>query len=319
MQLVGSFLVVLLLSATFVVEAENCTVQVIYDVLKPVASDPNFATCQTDSNYTLLSFESPSLNQTQEFCTSSACQALLNSTLSSGLLPDCQVVIGPRSFNLTTAVAIASRCGEATVDESAVSTKKDHNNLGHTADNIAAVIGHSVPMEDVGGVLSIGTLRTLAALLVIPVTVTMAETCSTQLISDVLQSTVSDPNYITCQSDSNYTLLSFESPSVSQTRGFCSSHACQEWLHSTLASGVLPDCDVVIGANTLNLTDAATIVASKCESTFRLSLQERVVDNTNTHSKAQRVSGHVATVLGPSAPMDEVGEIAGALLSILRR
>ncbi|OWZ22507.1 Elicitin [Phytophthora megakarya] len=158
-------------------------------------------------------------------------------------------------------------------------------------------------------------ILTLVAILLVSALVS-AENCTTQAVSDVLQSTVSNPDYIMCQTDSNYTLLSFETPSLKQTRGFCASHACQEWLNSTLTSRLLPECEVVIGADILNLTDAATIVASKCEYSFRLK-QERAVDTKHTHSKAQRVSGHVATVLGHSAPMDEVGEIAGALLTLL--
>ncbi|OWZ22506.1 Elicitin [Phytophthora megakarya] len=143
-----------LLSVTLMVKAENCTVQMLYGVLSPVAFDPNFATCQTDSNYTLLLFEGPLLNQSGGFCASSACQALLNTTLSSGLLPDCQVVIGTHSLNLSTAVAIAAKCGEAALDESAVKTNEAHNQLGHTTDQVAGVVGHSVPVDELGGVLS---------------------------------------------------------------------------------------------------------------------------------------------------------------------
>ncbi|KAG6969291.1 hypothetical protein JG687_00003314 [Phytophthora cactorum] len=123
---------------------------------------------------------------------------------------------------------------------------------------------------------------------------------------------VSDPNYTKCQFDSNYTLQALVSPSLNQTRAFCSSSACQALLNTTLASGLLPDCKVVIGIRSISLMDAIVIVSSK------LKLQERAVDKGDVHSKAQRVSGHVATVLGHSAPMDEVGEVAGALLSLLR-
>ncbi|KAG2764289.1 hypothetical protein PC129_g4672 [Phytophthora cactorum] len=144
MLLLATFVSALLFISTF---AENCTVQMIYDVLEPVASDPNFATCQTDSNYSLLSFESPSLNQTEEFCASSACQALLNTTLSSGFLPDCEVVIGAHSLNLTDAVAIASRCSES-LEERAVSDDEGEDTLGRTADDIASVVGHSIPMDE---------------------------------------------------------------------------------------------------------------------------------------------------------------------------
>ncbi|KAG1708070.1 hypothetical protein DVH05_024755 [Phytophthora capsici] len=44
--------------------------------------------------------------------------------------------------------------------------------------------------------------------------------------------------------------------------------------------------------------------------------QERVVDSSDVDSKAQRISGHVATVLGHSAPMDEVGQVVGMLLGV---
>ncbi|KAE9119273.1 hypothetical protein PF010_g7934 [Phytophthora fragariae] len=77
-----------MLFVTSVARAHNCTAVEVYTALEPVASDANFVTCQSDSNYTLLSFKSPSLNQSEAFCASSACQTLLNTTLSSGLLPD---------------------------------------------------------------------------------------------------------------------------------------------------------------------------------------------------------------------------------------
>ncbi|ETP39992.1 hypothetical protein F442_12635 [Phytophthora nicotianae P10297] len=144
----------LLLISTVVANAENCSVQMIYEVLEPITSDPNFATCQTDSNYSMLSFESPTLNQTEGFCASSACQALLNTTLTSGLLPDCQVVIGAHSLNLTDAVRIASRCAD-TLEERAVGEDEGENTLGHTVDNIVDVLAHSIPMEE----LVMGLLR----------------------------------------------------------------------------------------------------------------------------------------------------------------
>ncbi|KAG7388167.1 hypothetical protein PHYPSEUDO_012969 [Phytophthora pseudosyringae] len=150
---VAAFVLLLLRSAA---SAENCTVLAIYDVLEPVASDANFATCQTDSNYSLLSFASPSLNQTEGFCASAACQALLTATLASGLLPDCEVVIGLHSINLTAAVAIAAKCAETALYERAVSKDEGEDQLGHTADTVAGVVGHSVPMDELGDELSVG-------------------------------------------------------------------------------------------------------------------------------------------------------------------
>ncbi|KAE9035249.1 hypothetical protein PR003_g7830 [Phytophthora rubi] len=122
--------------------------------LEPVASDANFVTCQSDSNYTLLSFKSPSLNQSEAFCASSACQTLLNTTLSSGLLPDCQVVIGAHTLNLTNAVTIATKCSTS-LKERAVSKEEGDDTLGHTTDNVVTVVGHSVPMDDLSAALSL--------------------------------------------------------------------------------------------------------------------------------------------------------------------
>jgi hypothetical protein len=167
-------------------------------------------------------------------------------------------------------------------------------------------------------------LTIVAALTVIPSSVANAENCTVRAIGDVLRPVASERNFMACQSDSNYTLLSLQTPSSIQTRSFCSSSACQALLHSTLSSDVLPDCDVAVGNHFVNLTDAVATVASKCSeaATERLSLYEREVDSKDGHSKAQRTSGHVASVLGHSAPMDEVGgvgELAGALLSLLRQ
>ncbi|KAF1780036.1 Metal-dependent hydrolase [Phytophthora cactorum] len=145
-----------------------------------------------------------------------------------------------------------------------------------------------------------------SAILCISALLVKAENCTTQAINDVLQPMVSDPNYTKCQFDSNYTLQALVSPSLNQTRAFCSSSACQALLNTTLASGLLPDCKVVIGIRSISLLDAIVIVSSKCAPTSApLKLQERAVDKGDVHSKAQRVSGHVATVLGHSAPMDE--------------
>ncbi|KAL3669438.1 hypothetical protein V7S43_005832 [Phytophthora oleae] len=147
-------IVLLLLVSTFVVNAENCTVQLIYSALEPLSSDPNFFTCQSDSNYSLLSFSSPSLNQTEGFCTSSACQALLDATLSSGLVPDCDVVLGRHPLNLTQAITVASKCGDTAVEERVVSQEEDHHGVGHTADTVAGVVGHSVPMGALDTILA---------------------------------------------------------------------------------------------------------------------------------------------------------------------
>ncbi|EGZ07256.1 elicitin [Phytophthora sojae] len=153
MQSVAIFLTAFLVVVTFVANAENCTVLEVYTALEPVASDANFAACQTDSNYSLLSFAAPTLNQSEAFCASSACQTRLNTTLSSGLLPDCQVAIGAHRLNLTNAVTIAARCPTSLM-ERAVSKEEDHDTIGHTADNVATVVGHSVPMDELGAALS---------------------------------------------------------------------------------------------------------------------------------------------------------------------
>ncbi|EEY54490.1 elicitin-like protein [Phytophthora infestans T30-4] len=137
----------LLVMSTILVKAENCSVHTIYAVLEPVASDPNFATCQTDSNYSLLSFENLSLNQTEGFCASSACQALLKATLTSGLLPHCDVVIGVHSLNLTDAVTIASKCSE-TLEERVVDEDEGEGTVGRIAGNIVDVVAHSIPMDE---------------------------------------------------------------------------------------------------------------------------------------------------------------------------
>nr|ABB55939.1 elicitin-like protein INL4A [Phytophthora infestans] len=162
------------------------------------------------------------------------------------------------------------------------------------------------------------TLTTfLTALLFIPGVIVNAENCTSRAVSDVLQPMRSDPTFTTCQSDSNYTLQSLVSPSTKQTRAFCSSSACQALLSSTLSSDLVPDCNVAIGSHTFSLTDAIVMVNSKCVGP--LQLQERVVDKGDVHSKAQHISSHVASALGHSAPMDDVGQLAGTLLFLLRR
>ncbi|KAG6617159.1 Elicitin Vex1 [Phytophthora cinnamomi] len=154
MQSVSIFLAAVLFVASFVVNAENCTVHQVYTALEPVASDTNFATCQSDSNYTLLSFTPPSLNQSEAFCASSACQTLLNSTLSSGLLPNCKVVIGAHTLNLTSVITIATRCSTS-LKERAMAKGESEDTLGHTTDNVVTILGHSVPMDDLDAALSL--------------------------------------------------------------------------------------------------------------------------------------------------------------------
>ncbi|KAF4033717.1 Elicitin [Phytophthora infestans] len=150
------------------------------------------------------------------------------------------------------------------------------------------------------------TLTTfLTALLFIPGVIVNAENCTSQAVSDVLQPMRSDPTYTTCH------------PSTKQTRAFCSSSACQALLSSTLSSDLVPDCNVAIDSHTFSLTDAIVMVNSKCVGP--LQLQERVVDKGDVHSKAQHISSHVASALGHSAPMDDVGQLAGTLLFLLRQ
>ncbi|KAL3669439.1 hypothetical protein V7S43_005833 [Phytophthora oleae] len=160
-------------------------------------------------------------------------------------------------------------------------------------------------------------LPTFVMLLLVPILVIRAEHCSTQTLTGISQSLSSDPSYTSCQDDSSYMLQSLEPPTLSQSRKFCSSPACRALLDAALESGALPDCDVVLGTQTFKLTDAMTRLASKCASSRVRGLrQERAVDNRGVHSKTQRISSHVATVLGHSAPMDEVGDVAGLLLGV---
>ncbi|ETI42094.1 hypothetical protein F442_12636 [Phytophthora nicotianae P10297] len=160
----------------------------------------------------------------------------------------------------------------------------------------------------------------VVAMLFMSAPTVQAGNCTTQAINDVLQPMTSDPNYIACQSDSNYTLQSLAGPSLKQIRAFCSSSACQTLLNNMQASGILPDCNVATGNHPLSLTDAVVLVSSKCvPSPAPLKLQERVVDNSDVDSKAKRISGHISSALSHSAPMDDVGGVAGALLSLLRR
>jgi hypothetical protein len=136
MQLLPFFLAFGLLVATLAVEATNCTVQEIRDALQPLTSDSNFATCQSDSNYTLLSLQYLSGNQSAAFCASAACQTLLHKTLTSGLLPDC--------WYMTLAIGCTE---DSTLEERAVDDEGDEGTLGLRVDNAATVVGHSVPMD----------------------------------------------------------------------------------------------------------------------------------------------------------------------------
>ncbi|KAG2832912.1 hypothetical protein PC116_g3736 [Phytophthora cactorum] len=91
MQSLTTFFSAILCISALLVKAENCTTQAINDVLQPMVSDPNYTKCQFDSNYTLQALVSPSLNQTRAFCSSSACQALLNTTLASVCANFCPI------------------------------------------------------------------------------------------------------------------------------------------------------------------------------------------------------------------------------------
>ncbi|EGZ07251.1 hypothetical protein PHYSODRAFT_528314 [Phytophthora sojae] len=149
-----------------------------------------------------------------------------------------------------------------------------------------------------------------------------AENCSVRAVDDVLQPLATDPSFAGCQSDSNYTLLSFETPTVAQTRRFCASSACHALLNITLSSKLLPDCSITVGALSLNLSDVVSAVASKCAPAPKKFLSERAVDKSEHQGKVQRASDHITSILGHTAPMDDVGgvaELAGTLLSLLRR
>ncbi|CAH0493043.1 unnamed protein product [Peronospora farinosa] len=165
------------------------------------------------------------------------------------------------------------------------------------------------------------TILTLfqALLLFVSVLVVKAKNCTVEANNHVLQSIALDLNYTLCRSDSNYTFLSFTSPTTVQTRDFCSSSACQSLLSTTLRSGQIPKCKVIVGTQAFNLTDAVALIAFKCKSAAdKGSLTERLVDRSNIDSKTQRASEHVASAIGHSTPMDDVGFI-GSLLSLLRK
>ncbi|GMF35463.1 unnamed protein product [Phytophthora fragariaefolia] len=149
MQKLVIFLAALLSIVSFAVKAENCTVAEVYAALDPIASSPNFTTCQSDTNFTLLPFTPPSLDQSVAFCSSSACQSLLSTILSAGLLPDCKLVIGAHTLNLTSAVTIATRCASS-LEERAVSKEEDEGKFGRTTDNVVTILGHSIPLDDLG-------------------------------------------------------------------------------------------------------------------------------------------------------------------------
>ncbi|KAE8899195.1 hypothetical protein PF005_g10176 [Phytophthora fragariae] len=157
-----------------------------------------------------------------------------------------------------------------------------------------------------------------AVLLALLLSTVNTENCSVRAVNDVLQPLATDPSYADCQRDSSYTLSSFETPTRAQTRLFCASSACQALLNATLASGLLPDCNVSVGALSFNVSDVVGAVTSKCARAPKKFLSERAIDKSEHQGKAQRTSDHITSIIGHSAPMDEVGGVAGALMSLLR-
>ncbi|CAI5721108.1 unnamed protein product [Hyaloperonospora brassicae] len=163
--LLALFLAIDLLVSTVVVKAERCTALEISSVVRPIVLDPDFASCQADSNYTLSSFASPSVAQIRDFCSSSACQGMLRETLKSSQLPDCEVIVDAQAFNLVEVAAIvAVACGPAAgqelnaLDERLVAEPDRDNSVQRLSDRVAGLVGHSAPIEKIGMVSALLSL-----------------------------------------------------------------------------------------------------------------------------------------------------------------
>ncbi|RLN52093.1 hypothetical protein BBJ28_00003850 [Nothophytophthora sp. Chile5] len=115
-----------------------------------------------------------------------------------------------------------------------------------------------------------------------------SEKCNYPSIWSVLQVLDTDPSYVTCQMDANYTLSSTRPPSGVQGGKLCSSAACQALLKQTLAME-LPACQMVVSGFSFNLSDVVAASASKCLPQGDSINQERAKGDSKKHSKIQHI------------------------------
>uniref|UniRef100_A0AAV1UYB7 Elicitin n=1 Tax=Peronospora matthiolae TaxID=2874970 RepID=A0AAV1UYB7_9STRA len=162
--LLALFVTIDLFLSTVVVKAEPYTASEISSIVKPIASNPDYASCRSESNYTLSAFPSPSAAQLRDFCSSSACQGVLSATLKSNHLPDCEVLVGSQAFNLIEVAAVlAATCGPAVHEldsptEGLVAKPDDDNPVQRASDRVASLLGHSAPIEKIGIVAALLSL-----------------------------------------------------------------------------------------------------------------------------------------------------------------
>ncbi|RLN94226.1 hypothetical protein BBJ28_00021186 [Nothophytophthora sp. Chile5] len=114
------------------------------------------------------------------------------------------------------------------------------------------------------------------------------EKCNYPSIWSVLQVLDTNPSYVTCQLDANYTLSSRQPPSGVQGGKLCSSAACQALLKQTLAME-LPDCQLVVSSFSFNLSDVVAASASKCLPQGDSIDQERAKVTSKKHNKIQHI------------------------------
>ncbi|KAG7385524.1 hypothetical protein PHYBOEH_009006 [Phytophthora boehmeriae] len=132
------------------------------------------------------------------------------------------------------------------------------------------------------------------AVLLLPVvlasTAVVAGPCYTGLIHPALEPLTTDPTYIACETESNYTLRSINAPSSAQASAICASSACQTVLKTIVADDILPHCEVDIPVDmsvyTVSLVDLFVYFASLLFVAFQMTqastdAAEKVTTETN--------------------------------------
>lgn len=139
------------------VNAENCTTQVINDALQLMAPESTYTRCKSDSIDTLQTSKSPLLNQTRALCSSLACRAILNTTLALDRLPECQLDTGIHSLTFKDATSfLSSKCesfhGQVSLQERAVDEGEVHGATKSVSEHVGSALAHSAPMEEIDAV-----------------------------------------------------------------------------------------------------------------------------------------------------------------------
>lgn len=92
--------------------AEECDLGSLIITLLPLYSSTNYATCSSDSGYSLIPFTGPpTATQLTAICASTACKELLADAVALNL-PDCTIAYNGVDYNVKTELtAYATACG----------------------------------------------------------------------------------------------------------------------------------------------------------------------------------------------------------------